>query len=520
MSTPADPDTNYRDATPQEIQTCTWPVSGLEYHVDHHYYLGNYLDTTYFSDNLVDWTDAQNNPVSPDHILTRIDNLSRIDAFQFKTLSGTYRNKPVRWSRSRSLWTYNNHHPVTFRDEQLEQADRDDETITPRTPATPEPSALQRPLSSLHLPTPQTPGPSRTQQNPQDSSEDEDFQSPTARLVPQTQITQVTPAPPVPAPVVPPAPPAPLAPQVNPAMATTTLGTAPEPFDGTPEAAESFLSLLQNYYYLNQARFPDEGRRVSAALTHFKPGTSAGEWARDRADTALNANPINYGTWDAFIEAFKKHFVSDISPLESASIMHSYPQKNLPFNVWYQKWSIHATRAGVDERTKQFAFRKNLNPSLHNRLLGISPQPNTLEALVEKAREFDRVWNLYHSPTFSQDKRTPAPATTAEEAPHINLSSTHQLTQRGYISKEERRRRIQEKLCFYCGEPNHLAYECHQKLADDQETSPDDAPSIRTTAPETEETSEEFPLISTMRIVPPAPYEPSSPRAQSPLHDF
>jgi hypothetical protein len=37
------------------------------------------------------------------------------------------------------------------------------------------------------------------------------------------------------------------------------LGTPPEPFDGAASKAETFLSALQNYYYLNEALY---NRRV------------------------------------------------------------------------------------------------------------------------------------------------------------------------------------------------------------------------------------------------------------------
>jgi hypothetical protein len=57
------------------------------------------------------------------------------------------------------------------------------------------------------------------------------------------------------------------------------LGTPPEPFDGAASKAETFLSALQNYYYLNEALYNTQSRRVAATLSHFKVGTAAGEWA-------------------------------------------------------------------------------------------------------------------------------------------------------------------------------------------------------------------------------------------------
>ena len=50
---------------------------------------------------------------------------------------------------------------------------------------------------------------------------------------------------------------------------------------------------------------------------------------------------------------------------------------------------------GADETSKMWAFRRALPPALQNKLLTLSPQPTTLDALVEKAREFERNWQIF-----------------------------------------------------------------------------------------------------------------------------
>jgi hypothetical protein len=206
----------------------------------------------------------------------------------------------------------------------------------------------------------------------------------------------------------------------NPAPAPKSLGAPPEPFDGKPEKAEAFWSNLENYFYLNDTLYPDEGKRVSAALTHFRLGTPAGEWARDRQKAALAANPVQFGTWHGFRVAFKKHFIPAESELEAASAMHSLRMGNRPFNDWYQEWSTYASRAGVDDNTKMYAFRRALPMALHSKILGVSPQPATLDALVEQARQFDRIWRLYQTPSFTGQKPRGANTrgvTTGQEDP-------------------------------------------------------------------------------------------------------
>jgi hypothetical protein len=51
------------------------------------------------------------------------------------------------------------------------------------------------------------------------------------------------------------------------------LETAPESFDGSTDKAIAFWNTLENYYTANAAVYNDKGKKISAALTHFKLGT-------------------------------------------------------------------------------------------------------------------------------------------------------------------------------------------------------------------------------------------------------
>lgn len=248
------------------------------------------------------------------------------------------------------------------------------------------------------------------------------------------------------------------------------LGAPPEPFDGKPEKADAFWSNLENYFYLNDASFPDEGKKIAATLTYFKTGTQAGEWAKDRQKTALAAQPVAFGTWNDFAVAFKKHFVPADTQLEAAQLMYSTRMGTRPFNEWYQEWSNYAARSECDDKTKMFSFRQNLPPALHQKLLGVTPQPTTLDGLAEKARDFDHLWRLYNRPAFTGQGRRGANvrATTMGQeegqSSQINaFTNNDQTTAVGRISKEEKDRRFKDKLCFYCGKPNHRAKDCRTK---------------------------------------------------------
>ena len=223
-------------------------------------------------------------------------------------------------------------------------------------------------------------------------------------------------------------------------------GTTPEPYDGKYEGAIAFWNTLENYYTMNDASYPSQGAKIASALTHFKLGTPAGEWASDQIATALDRTPANYGTWAAFKAAFNQQFVPPESQAEAIAKMYDTFQGNMDFGSWYQIWSQHARRANVDDVIKQYVFRRCLHPSLQQKLLNVSPAPVTLDAMVQKARDFDRNARIYGEPSEQkQGARVQSQEVQAERLP-----------------SGERKNRLENNLCYYCGKAGHWARNCRE----------------------------------------------------------
>ena len=62
---------------------------------------------------------------------------------------------------------------------------------------------------------------------------------------------------------------------------------------------------------------------------------------------------------------------------------------------------MHARQANVDEQTWMYAFRKNLNQLLHQKIIQMSLQPDTMTALVKAARDLDKNWHMFAGPPRS-----------------------------------------------------------------------------------------------------------------------
>jgi len=251
------------------------------------------------------------------------------------------------------------------------------------------------------------------------------------------------------------------------------LETPPDPYDGSPDKAIAFWNTLANYYAINDGVYTTNAQKVSSALTYFKIGTPGGNWASDLMQTALAANPVNYGTWDDFKIAFDKQFIPPASQMEAISKMHSHQMGTKDFATWFQEWSTEARRTGVDETTKMWAFRCNLPIMLQQKLLTLSPQPTTLDTLVEKAQEFDCNWEIFGRParnptqgrgSSQRNWRGNPRIQEIKEETEIEIAATQSRCgtpkKWGKLTPQERQCRQTHNLCLYCGTAGHIAANC------------------------------------------------------------
>jgi len=140
-------------------------------------------------------------------------------------------------------------------------------------------------------------------------------QGPIQALPPQPAVPQPPPGNPPPNLPAPPA----MAQQNQPQI----LGTAPDPYDGSPDKAIAFWNTLANYYTINAGVYVTDDQKVSSALIQFKIGTTRGDWASDQMATALTANPVTYRMWNQFKAAFEKQFILPATQMEAIQKMYN-----------------------------------------------------------------------------------------------------------------------------------------------------------------------------------------------------
>ena len=230
--------------------------------------------------------------------------------------------------------------------------------------------------------------------------------------------------------------------------------------------ADAFWTSLEMYYYLNNSLYADQSLKIAAALSYFKLETPAGEWACNHQQIAIKQSPPDFKTWVDFKKAFKEHFIPIETELFSTQKIHNLKMNNQPFTEWYQDWIVHANCSGANNATKIYAFWQNLLSALHNKIMAVHPASTTLAHLVELAKEFDQIWQMYNQSNTANRWCTNLHSTEMEttDSTSVNTTNTPPHFQKfKKLSQEEKDCRHHENLCLYCGKSGHWQSNCRDK---------------------------------------------------------
>jgi len=110
-----------------------------------------------------------------------------------------------------------------------------------------------------------------------------------------------------------------------------------------------------------------------------------------------------------------------------------------------------------------YGFRKNLNQLLHQKIIQMSPQPDTMIMLVKATRDLDKNWCMFAGPPRSGPRHLGIRALDNKPNTEINAFQEKPRKQ-GKLTPEERKHHMDNNLCLYCGKPEHKAQDCRALL--------------------------------------------------------
>jgi hypothetical protein len=254
-----------------------------------------------------------------------------------------------------------------------------------------------------------------------------------------------------------------------------------EPFTGERNKLTGFLLQLRLYVKFNGERFRSETEQVLWAVTllegkaiHWIEGfledylqntNALGEIKEDKMeDTTVKI----FKTWNGFLEEIKVNFGVMDERKEAERAIESLRQKGSATS-YTRDFQRYSTRTEWGDEALRYQYRKGLKDFVKDELLRTGHSTDTLESLITAACEIDNAWyerSMEKKGKYDPDyKRMGEGRNRTQRSYNVGRGDPMELDATGPSEPkkwtlEEKRKLMDERKCFNCGRPGHMARNC------------------------------------------------------------
>jgi len=256
--------------------------------------------------------------------------------------------------------------------------------------------------------------------------------------------------------------------------------SAPEHFRGERSKLNSFITQLNVCFTLEPSRFTTERSKILFAATQFRD--KAMNWLRPQLEHYMafengstRSSNLNFTTFDEFAQHLRSTF-GDINEEATAERDLRVLRQTSSVAFYTSEFQRIVSVLHWDEKALIFMFYTGLKDNIKDELSKID-KPTTLNDLINismkiDARQYDRFRERQFEkrsifPAKSPSTAPPTPNFPSFNTPHhdpmeldASLPSKATSKPRGKLSDAERKRRRDNNLCNYCGEPHHVVATC------------------------------------------------------------
>ncbi|RDB14615.1 Retrotransposon-derived protein PEG10 [Hypsizygus marmoreus] len=260
-------------------------------------------------------------------------------------------------------------------------------------------------------------------------------------------------------------------------------------FSGKHAEVTPFLSEIKRIIEFNSASFPDDHTKVLFVGLNMKDGIPI-EWFNHLEVS----KSVLLWNWNNFLVAFRKKF-ADPSLITTADQRLDQLKQTGSAHYYLTSFMELASHLDMTEQTKISRFMKGLKPSVKDHLVTIVNRPLTLEeweplvisidsnlhqrdierrlegnsnaknGFAKKKKEKDLSYNTTNSAMYVPPGATTAPSSDVVPMDVDAITTSTSSAPRGKLTPAERDLRFKNKLCLYCGKPNHVVNDCNARKA-------------------------------------------------------
>ena len=267
-------------------------------------------------------------------------------------------------------------------------------------------------------------------------------------------------------------------------MAKSAIHPNLEKFNYDKTKLEIFLTQLNlkiqcNIDYFTRKGQNSEQNKLSCAISHFEKNVFT------QIEPYVSAKNINFKIINQFVEVLKTHF-GKIDPVGIAKHkLYRFYQTNKNLELFLNTFLRLSKKTKIDNSQALYILYEKLSNEFKDQLVNIRKVENfnylilllyNIDANMKKFSKQSQLHIKFNTSNFlsikspfksynlaptksSTDVRIAvvSPVSSTTTGTHPNPTDVYNMIRRGPILQEEKNRRNSLGLCYYCGEPGHIA---------------------------------------------------------------
>ena len=246
----------------------------------------------------------------------------------------------------------------------------------------------------------------------------------------------------------------------------------PPTFNGTPEKARGWFNNVQLYLLVNKDIYNDDDRKITYALSFMREG-SAALWSLTETEAALKRNPLNFGTWQNFLNKFSASFILEYTKDQAiAWMMTTKVDKKTPLMDYISQFKNCAALSEISNEDVLINFYSRGIPSfLMKKIYGMDTVPDTIEKWYQATLRFQHVWEKTNE--IAKGKTNPFYQNHHRNNDHKKKDPDAMDVDAVRLSDQEKQRHFKEGRCFRCGGKGHRSNGCNNPFAQNEQKKPE-----------------------------------------------